>query len=318
MYVVTNNVSSNIREVSIGVPQGSTLGPLLFILFLNDFYNCHRLHSINYADDSSVMYSSSDIDYLYRTFNTNLKTIDLWLSVNKLKLNKDKCKFMIFSNVKKENVERCIKIGNTKIKRISNIKLLGVKIDDKLNFSSHIKHVTKKLSYVSYIISRHYNLPNKILKKIYYAFGHPVIMYGISIWGGAFKVHLKHVKKVHKNLIKKISKIGNVVEAFKRENILSVENLMQYSLLCYMYKAIKLKTPAMIHESIIRNKCSIRNTRQVDQVRKPIVKLSLMKKSFTWSACTLWNNIPNDIKDKNYHNFKNCVKELLNNKFAVY
>ena len=104
---------------------------------------------------------------------------------------------MVFSNAKKETTQK-IKIGNTEIEKISNFKLLGIHIDDKLNYISHIKHVIKKLSFVSYVLSRSYNLPKTILKKIYYAFGHPIIMYGISIWGSTYNVNLKPIKKLHK------------------------------------------------------------------------------------------------------------------------
>ena len=109
---------------------------------------------------------------------------------------------MVFTNAKRQHVKK-IKIGNTEIEKINNFKLLGIRIDDKLNYVNHIKHVTKKLSFVSYILSRFYNLPKAILKKIYYSFGHSLIMYGISIWGSAYKVNLRPLKKVHKNIVKK-------------------------------------------------------------------------------------------------------------------
>ena len=240
IYVNANGLGSEIRNVPTGVPQGATLAGLLFIIFLNDFYTSHKLDSINYADDSTVLYRSSDIDLLYSTFNENLKNIYLWLNVNKVKLNKDKSKFMVFSNSKQHHVKK-IRIGSTEIEKINNVKLLGIWIDDKLNYVNHIKYLTKKLSYVSYILSQLYNLPKSIRKKIYYSFGHSLIMYGISIWGSAYKVHLKPLKRVHKNIVKKISgHYNSTIQAFKNIDLLSIEYLKEYSLLNFMHKIIAI------------------------------------------------------------------------------
>ena len=108
------------------------------------------------------------------------------------------------------------------------------------------------------------------------------------------------------------------MQSFKDLNLLSIDYLKEYSLLCFMYKIMKFQSPTLLYNSINKNKCNLRNTRQRNMIRKPQVKLSSMRKSFTWLASTLWNELLPADKDKNYNSFKKLVKIHLNNKFTNY
>ena len=133
-------------NVTCGVPQGSILGPKLFILYINDICNASTsLKFILFADDTNVFYSGVDIHIICECISRELDKLHVWLSVNKLSLNVDKTNFILFGNCKNiDNV--CISMTNRIITRVRAIKFLGVIIDEKLTWKDHISLVRSKLS----------------------------------------------------------------------------------------------------------------------------------------------------------------------------
>ena len=132
--------------MTCGVPQGSILGPKLFILYINDICNASTsLKFILFADDTNVFYSGVDIQTICECISHELDKLHVWLSVNKLSLNVDKTNFILFGNRKIiDNV--CISMNNSIITRVCATKFLGVIIDEKLTWKDHISFVRSKLS----------------------------------------------------------------------------------------------------------------------------------------------------------------------------
>ena len=162
-YVFANNCSSPCKYINYGVPQGSILGPLLFILYINDFVNSTNIfHKVIFADDTNLFTSHRNLLTLQDTVNTGLIKVDAWFKCNKLSLNVNKTNYMLFcSNRKKINTELVhINIDNQEIIRVSSTRFLGVHIDEFVNFKYHIDHLTKKLSkYVGLFYKLRHSLP---------------------------------------------------------------------------------------------------------------------------------------------------------------
>ena len=312
-YVQINSERSDMKQVSIGVPQGSTLGPLLFMVYINDFFTCSELISYSYADDKTLLHKDKNADNLFSYVNRNLKRIYTWLCVNKLKLNVNKSKLMVFTN-KKNFVYSNVNIGDQQVGITNQIKLLGLEIDEKLTFKNHIKKTCSKLSYVSHILTRFYTLPQAVRKKVYYAYAHPIMNYGISLWGSSYITHIRPLIRVQNSLVKKISYNynKNISDIYKKEKILNIDSLKKYALLCNMHKIISNHAPLLlqelIHDSFFS---STKYTRNRDLIRKPAVKLTIMKRSFCWAAPTIFNSIPDYIKKNNYKNFKSRIFDYL-------
>ena len=134
------------RSVICGVPQGSVLGPLLFLVYINDLPNISdKLSFFLFADDTNLYYESNDLKELEKTMNKELKKLSLWLNVNRLALNVSKTNFVIFRGFRKSCDHNVTLLINKKaIEQKSYVKYLGVLIDEHLNWKEHICNVTKK------------------------------------------------------------------------------------------------------------------------------------------------------------------------------
>ncbi len=131
-FVSTNGYKSPIKTVNIGVPQGSILGPLLFLLYVNDMKNSSDvLHFLQYADDSTTTYSSVNLNNCLAVMKSECNKVLDWLLANKLIINLNKTFLMVFTN-RKSQAEISININNQTIKEINECKFLGITLDNKL------------------------------------------------------------------------------------------------------------------------------------------------------------------------------------------
>ena len=140
-----NGTSSTPLRGTSGVPQGSVLGPLLFLIFINDMRNASKkLKFYLFADDTSIYYESETINEMITRVNKELKLVKKWLNANKLFLNIDKTNYVIFHSTQiKIPPDVRIKIGNKILKRAKYVKFLGILLDEYLNWKHHITELSK-------------------------------------------------------------------------------------------------------------------------------------------------------------------------------
>ena len=183
-FVNVNGSNSETKVVDIGVPQGSTLGPLLFLIFINDMVQCSNiLYFSQFADDSTVTFSSKNLNHALLTVESEFKIIINWLAANRLVINLDKTHLMLFTN-KDRPQSISIQADGKTISEVSEIKFLGVILDNKLKWNAHINYITTKISKsVSVLKMVKYTFPNDILKSIYYSLIFPYYTYCNKVWG---------------------------------------------------------------------------------------------------------------------------------------
>ena len=168
--VSINGFSSSLCDITCGVPQGSVLGPLLFLIYINDLPNATSMLSFYlFADDTNIYFEADDLNTLTKTINKELSKVKLWLDCNKLALNIDKTSFVLFHSPRKKLPDPInIKFGRKNISRSNYVKFLGILLDEHLTWKYHITELHKKLARTSGIFFkiRHY-IPLQPLISLY-------------------------------------------------------------------------------------------------------------------------------------------------------
>ena len=146
-FVVDNNVKSTESLITCGVPQGSILGPLLFLLYINNMANVSKLlFIILFADDTNLFLNGKSVLNIIQEMNTELEKIVNWLTVNQLSLNINKTSYIIFSIKKSTLVDASLSINGKAIKQIEYVKFLGIILDKNMSWSQHIHYIRGKIS----------------------------------------------------------------------------------------------------------------------------------------------------------------------------
>ena len=197
-FVTYNGVESSLLPIRCGVPQGSILGPLLFLIYRNDLANvCKYTMPIFFADDSNLFQTGKNLEDIEVKINSELTEIAEWLKVNKLTLNINKTLCMLFSK-KHNHADISIKLEGKLINRVSETKFLGVIIDDKLNWKAHISYISGKIFRAIGVIIKARNLGKEALLSLYYTLIFPYSTYCNQISGSTFKYNLNALSKLQK------------------------------------------------------------------------------------------------------------------------
>ena len=312
-YCTVRNENSDTIIMAHGVPQGTVLAPLLFLVYINDLAKCSRcLQFINFADDTTAFVSGNNIDNLYEVVNVEIDNINRWLITNKLAMNETKTVYMLITHSRAE-INNEIKISQHTLKRVNVAKFLGIFIDEKLTFKRHTEYICKKLSKSNGIIYRvSQYLPLHVLRILYFSFILPYLNYCITTWGNCSLSHLNRVTSIQKRALKTILR-GNV-----HDTILTFHNLYKYNCLVNFYKAYRMGIPSFFHDSIVNLEPTHEHvTRRVGQnnINIPLYLKSRCQQSFLFNACKFWNELPAHIKSINeLSKFQmKCKETLLNN-----
>ena len=200
-YVSVNGHASDYLDICCGVPQGSVLGPLLFLIYINDLSNVSKQLSFYlFADDTNIYFEASDLFTLQKVMNRELRKIKKWLDANKLSLNIDKTNYVIFHSPARKLTERFVlKFGRKEIFWTDHVKFLGVLLDETLGWKPHLLELSRNLarSVGIFYKLRHY-IPLDTPKSVYYALFRPFLTYGITVWGTASETYLKLVQITQK------------------------------------------------------------------------------------------------------------------------
>lgn len=243
-FVSIDEHCSELLEIDIGVPQGSVLGPLLFLIYINDLPEATNLSVKLFADDTLLSMGNRELATLQTAMNIELKKVHEWLIANKLTLNTDKSKYMIISKRKViTDDEFKLSLNDTLLERCHSYKYLGVFIDDKLSWEPHIDYVCQKISKTCRFLTklRHY-LDTPMLRTVYYALVFPYIRYCNTSWGNAAQIHMEKLNRLHNKVIKIIAfapyRGSDVTQIFFDLELLPTDEIytLEVGKLMYKYK----------------------------------------------------------------------------------
>ena len=305
-YVSVNGSNSSFCNVTCGVPQGSVLGPLLFLIYINDLpYASSKLAFYLFADDTNIYYESENLDLLQRVVNKELKKVKMWLDTNQLALNIDKTNFVIFKSPQHScPVTIGIKIGNLPIRKTCYVKFLGVLLDENLSWKYHLTELSKKLARTCgmFFKVRHF-LPINILICLYNSLFSPFLQYGLLVWGLTYETYINPVFLLQKRVIKAIS-FQNFASPsspiFSDLKILKLHDLFQLKLLCFVYDCVNKISPSCFHsffelvESVHPYLTRQATNNDIFLNQKNTLQYGLRSVRYFGAKC--WNNIPSEIK----------------------
>ena len=236
---------STYRPLEYGTPQGSCLGPLLFMIFVNDLHH-HLEHCecILFADDTTIYLGHRNLKYLEWCIESDLANIAEWFKANKLTLNLNKTVGMIF-NPKKAPTNPQIMIDDKKIPFVHHTKFLGVWIDDKLSWHTHTNNLTLKLKRNLNMLKMSKNLlPVDCKQMLYYAQIYSHLKYGIVIWGPMVSNGIiRKLQNIQNDCLKQIFGKHDYLQQASAKGILNVQNLIKLELLKMGYKVHKKELP---------------------------------------------------------------------------
>ena len=311
---------------STGVPQGSVLGPLLFLIYINDIYLCsNKLAFYLFADDTNLLYADNDLKTLETVVNNELKSVCNWLNANKLTINAKKSNFVIFRPAQKRiNHQPCIRIPDNKnnvfalLECKDYVKFLGVLIGKNLTWRPHIDHIASKISKIVGIIARlRHHVPLNTLLQIYRWLIFPYTLYGIPAWGQASQCDLKKILTLQKcafRLIFFASKRSHAIPLFVASNILPANMLYFETVSTIMHDVSTHSTPKNICELFIHaSDVHAYNTRfsGADNLFVQKSRLNMKLQSFPAFGTRLWNCIHPDWRKLTKRVFKRKIHKLL-------
>jgi hypothetical protein len=320
-FVEVNNVRSDTEFVPYGVPQGSALGPILFILFINDLPKAITNGELRlFADDANHFLKNKNANLLQAEAQSQFQNIAKWMNANKLTINYSKTNFTVFSPSTKINIQQMftgIKFGQHNIQRVESIKYLGIIIDDKLTWKNHVESIRNKLKRLSSIFYKvRLKMPPFCLKQVYFALVHAALQYGVEIYANCKKTYLGDLITMN-NRILRILQFKNTrtrnIDLYEAYNVIPVDGLHEYRLCLFMYKYVHCSELLPIS---FRNYFTFNldmhayNTRISSQLHVQRFNTSFGKRALHYHLATIWNRLPTSLKTlPTLHKFK---KGLIN------
>jgi hypothetical protein len=332
-----NGTLSDSKDINISVIQGSILGPILFLCYINDFWSATTLFSALFADDTTCLGKGKILSELTLYVNQELQKIANWFRSNKMAVNTNKTKFIIFrTRGKPINPIDCRLLFNGneigkpedpsliyEIERIHNegsltsFKLLGVLLDEYLSFDDHINSLCTKISKSLFCINRVKNFVNQETKKtLYFAMIHSHLSYCINVYSSANSTSLNRLILKQKEAIRIICNTGfreHTAPLFKQLKILPLNELIHLSKLKFMHSFYHNKLPESFYRMWLSNRerNPERVLRNADQLYIPAHNYATLKRLPKFNLPFIWNSAGNEKLNPVQFQFLKSVKILL-------
>ena len=302
-----NGTNSSGAPLVMGVPQGSILGPLLFLIYVNDlpYFTENLCEIVLFADDTSLIFKTNRQKLVFDDVNNILSEILYWFTSNNLLLNAKKTKCVKFTMPNVKQVDTHIVMNDETVQIVDTTVFLGITLDSKLQWGSHITALAGRLSSAAYAVRKIRSLTDEeTARLVYFSYFHSVMSYGLMLWGSAADIETIFI--LQKRAIRAIyglRPLDSLRELFKEINILTVASQYIYDNILYVRKNLDL----FQKKSDVHNY----NTRNKNKLVVPMLRLHKVGNSFVGNWIKMFNKIPQDLVDMPLNKFKIEVKNCL-------
>ena len=313
-YVYHQGKNSSLTTVTTGVPQGSILGPFLFLLYINDLPDCITKSRVAlFADDTSLYnFGPKARDEICN----DVKIARCWFTDNKLTINTDKCESLGFG-IREPFPSQAFGV---EIRSQSHCKYLGVYLDPKLTFKRHVEHVTKKLNKFCGIVYRiRDRFPQKGLISFYYAYAQSVITYGLINYGSTYKTNLEPIDKAQRRIFRAIfyrRKWDTLQDIYTKHKFLNIYEMFIAEVVKEVFKQLRFESPRVYLNNTLATHDY--NTRRKQRgllpsthnrlVLKQRSLTNVLRKAYNWLL--LLNLIPPDLRNIAAEQINKIVKNI--------
>ena len=321
-----NGHSSVTEGVDCGVPQGSCLGPLLFLVYMNDLPYCLKTADVAmYADDTTIYYSSPSMNDINTAINADLEALRGWLEGNKLSLNVVKTQGMVIgSRCKLHSIDLPsssrpdFNIGNEEVTMVNNTKYLGLQVDDQLKWATHLSSTIKKASRGIGMLkySKRY-LPKESLIMLYRGLVEPYFRYCCPVWGSCGATALDKLQKLQNRAARIVTNSpydASALHLIGSLGWLTIKELIDFETSKMVYKSLNVLAPDYLRN--IFQKISEATNRQLrnsnTDLRLPLLRTSTGQKSFAYKGAKVWSDLDSVVKaSTSFSSFRrNCKAKL--------
>ena len=322
-YTEWGNCKSSLLALETGVPQGSILGPLLFLIYINDLPSATNLKSVMYADDTNLLVRGKNLENVVRELNRELENINDYFKANQLKLNPHKTKMVYFSKTltHPQNTDEDVTLDGVKLKYDEYAPFLGIQIDSQLNWDKHCIKVANTILRNNSVINRVKKLlPPSSLKLLYNSFIQPHLQYGLPVWGGCSGQNKNRIVTIQKRAIRTITKSyysSHTEPRIKKIALLKFEDLYKQQCLMLTHDCINNNAPNEIRQFVKKeqevSRFNLRaHVQEPLKLRVPAYKTRCGRNSYRYKGPNMWNEIPSETKEIARKSiFKNAVKRQM-------
>ena len=317
-YVVFQSSCSSKSKITCGVPQGSILGPLLFLVYVNDIIRVSPLLTyILFADDTNIFFSLKNHQTLVTIMNSELSKISSWFKCNKLSLNIDKTNFIYFKNAHSRDIQCNLFIDRVPIVEKKSTKFLGVTIDSNLNWNEHIHNINSLISKnIGILYKLNYFLNEKSLFILYNALILPYITYCNIAWAYSSKTRIESILRLQKRALRVCTHSNyrsHTNPIFSNLNTLKVNDIHTLQTACFMFK-YKSKSLPLLFQNLYTPNSNLHSypTRHASDYHLNNPKLIVAQRSIRHHGPDVWNNLPDHVKaSASLYSFKSTMKKHL-------
>jgi hypothetical protein len=325
---IKGNLSEE-KTINISVLQGTTLGPILFLCYINDLFLVSKLSLYLFADDTTCLAEHQELPALVDFINKELEILSKWFTTNRLALNISKTKYIIFRTKGKKidsNIPS-LNINGTSLKRVHNnadleddqsFKLLGIYLDEYLNFDKNTDVLCAKLTRANFCLRRSANvIPEKSLTELYHSMFHSHLLYCINVYSCTSIKNLNRIKLLQKKAIRIITKSKHNAHTntlFKKMKILPLESLLKFKKLQFMHSVHYNYCPKSFINTFPKRSEQVQNynLRDSNDYIMPNARIELFKKFPIYSFPQELNHAGDIIHHHNPVTFKIALEaELL-------